>query len=85
MADIKISATSTYYDLGIEYLCMCRWARLTQSIALLDRYSNSLIYLIHQLTGQRSRARIHHSKGAEVVLVDNGMFAKEKNDRGYNV
>lgn len=59
--------------------------RFAQAVALLDWDLYSFVNGFDQLLCQRCSARIHHSEGAEVILVDRRMFAKKQDDRWHDV
>jgi len=58
------------------YLCVGRGTRLTQTVALLDGYFQSLVDSFYEFSSQRRGPRIHHSQGTEVVFINNRMFGK---------
>ena len=59
------------------YLCVCRGARLTQAVALLNRHFQPLVNTIYEFSSQRSGAGIEHSEGAKIVFLDDRMFSEE--------
>ncbi len=65
---------------GYTYLGVGRGTGFAETVALLDGDFESLVKCVDDLSGQRCGARVHHSQTAEVVFVDDGVFAEEQDD-----
>lgn len=60
-------------------------ACLAHSVPLLDRTLDASVHGFHEFLCQRRGARIQHSYGTEIIIIDDGMFAEKEHHRRNDV